>query len=106
MEYAVLTSNGGKPSMTRQPAEHPLPPPRVQQRYTGSRTIVRDFVATLQRRTQGELVVRCVRLGPRQLRRWFTCLPEKFGENERRFLDMVLEASPTAREAYSLLQEF
>src|SRR5690554_1570684 len=47
-----------------------------------------------------------VRLGPRRFRRWFTCPPEKLGENERRFLDMVLEASPSAREAYSLLQEF
>src|SRR5690606_35803154 len=33
-------------------------------------------------------------------------ISEKLGENERRFLDMVLEASPSAREAYSLLQEF
>src|SRR5690606_27591413 len=69
-------------------------------------TIVKDFVATLRRGTPAELIVRRVRLGPRRLRRWFTCPPEKLDENERRFLDMVLEASPSAREAYSLLQEF
>src|SRR5690606_40123539 len=67
---------------------------------------VKDFVAALRRGTPAEPVVRRVRLGPRRLRRWFTCPPEKLGENERRFLDMVLEASPSAREAYSLLQEF
>jgi len=69
-------------------------------------TIVKDFVATLRRGTPAERIVRRVRLGPRRLRRWFTCPPEKLDENERRFLDMVLEASPSAGEAYSLLQEF
>src|SRR5690606_8990937 len=78
----------------------------VERGYPGSRTIVKDFVATLRRGTPAELIVRRVRLGPRRLRRWFTCPPEKLDENERRFLDMVLEASPSAREAYSLLQEF
>jgi len=73
----------------------------VQQGYPGSRTIVKDFVAALRRGTPAEPVVRRVRLGPRRLRRWFTCPPEKLDENERRFLDMVLEASPSAREAYS-----
>jgi len=78
----------------------------VERGYPGSRTIVKDFVATLRRGTPAERIVRRVRLGPRRLRRWFTCPPEKLDENERRFLDMVLEASPSAREAYSLLQEF
>src|SRR5690606_13245444 len=77
----------------------------VERGYPGSRTIVKDFVATLRRGTPAELIVRRVRLGPRRLRRWFTCPPEKLDENELRFLDMHLEASPPAREAYSLLQE-
>src|SRR5690606_14734984 len=104
-------SSGGKPSMTRRTAEHDpyrdyilarwaegcrnaaqLYREIVERGYPGSRTIVKDFVATLRRGTPAELIVRRVRLGPRRLRRWFTCPPEKLDENERRFLDMVLEA--------------
>ena len=59
-------------------------------------TIVKDFVATLRRGTPAERIVRRVRLGPRRFRRWFTCPPETLGENERHFLDKVLEASPSA----------
>src|SRR5690606_41487807 len=72
----------------------------------GARTIVKDFVATLRRRARGEPVIRHVRLGPNRLRKSFTCSPYKLGKGERRFLELVLEASPAAREAYTLLQDF
>ena len=47
-----------------------------------------------------------MRLGPNRLRKSFTCSPYKLGKGERRFLELVLEASPAAREAYTLLQDF
>jgi len=78
----------------------------VRQGYPGSRTIVKDFVATLRRRARGEPVVRHVRLGPKRLRRWFSCPPDELGARERRCLELVLEASPAARETYTLLQDF
>src|SRR5690606_13706328 len=61
----------------------------VRQGYPGSRTIVKDFVATLRRRARGEPVVRHVRLGPKRLRRWFSCSPDELGARERRCLELV-----------------
>jgi len=74
--------------------------------YPGSRTIVRDFVATLRRPKPEGTIIRRVRLKPKRLRRWFTCPRDKLKETERRLLDELLEKLPPAREAYSLLQEF
>lgn len=78
----------------------------VRQGYPGSRTIVKDFVATLRNRARGEPVIRHVHLGPKQLRRWFTRPQDELGEKERSFLNRILEASPAAREAYTFLQDF
>src|SRR5690606_5442280 len=74
--------------------------------YTGSQTIVKDFVATLRRRSHKELVVRYRRLPAAKLRKLFTQPPEKLSETERQWLDCLLNASDAAREAYSLFQEF
>lgn len=78
----------------------------AQQGYPGSRTTVRNFVATLRDRAPGEPVVRYVRLRPKQLRRWFTRPRDELGEKERDHLNLILKASPAAQEAYTLLQDF
>ena len=78
----------------------------VRQGYPGSRTIVKDFVAALRRRARGEPIIHHVRLGPKRLRRWFTCPPEELKPREHSFLELVLETSPAARETYTLLQDF
>jgi len=78
----------------------------VGQGYRGGITIVKDFVQTLRKRPAPEPVIRHVRLGPKRLRRWFARAPEKLGDEERRLLGLVLDASPELREAYRLLQAF
>src|SRR5690606_30192289 len=86
----------------------------VRKGYPGSSGIVRLFVATLRSHTPSrtpshrprEPVVGYVCIRPKQVRKWFTCPPDKLGEEERRLLERVLEVSPAAREAYGLLQAF
>lgn len=74
--------------------------------YTGSQTLVKDFVATLRRRSHVEPLVRYRRLPAAKLRKLFTQPPEKLNETEHQWLELLLNASDAAREAYSFFQEF